>query len=62
MPLRPEGTLKRVAGSEIRLGEPLPFAVYDGSGMLLLQAGFVVNTPKQLKVLIENGCHYFTAE
>ena len=47
---------ERVSPNDIRLGEPLPYAVYDGSGMLLLQAGFVINTAKQRDVLIANGC------
>lgn len=47
---------ERVSPADIRLGEPLPYAVYDGSGMLLLQAGFTINTMKQRDVLIANGC------
>ncbi|AYH41806.1 HD domain-containing phosphohydrolase [Azoarcus sp. DN11] len=47
---------ERVSPTDIRIGEPLPYAVYDGSGMLLLQAGFVINTVKQRDVLIANGC------
>ena len=46
---------RRVAPADLRLGEPLPYAVYDGGGMLLLKAGFVINTQKQLEVLIQNG-------
>jgi HD-GYP domain-containing protein (c-di-GMP phosphodiesterase class II) len=47
----------RVSPNDIRLGEPLPYAVYDSTGMLLLQAGFVINTVKQRAVLIANGCY-----
>lgn len=46
---------RRVAPADLRLGEPLPYAVYDSSGMLLLKAGFIINTQKQLDVLIQNG-------
>ncbi|MBD5801469.1 Cyclic di-GMP phosphodiesterase response regulator RpfG [Azoarcus sp. Aa7] len=54
--MTPRQGFERVSPTDIRLGEPLPYAVYDGSGMLLLQAGFVINTAKQRDVLITNGC------
>ncbi|NMG31686.1 HD-GYP domain-containing protein [Aromatoleum evansii] len=54
--MTPRQGFERVSPTDIRLGEPLPYAVYDGSGMLLLQAGFVINTAKQRDVLIANGC------
>jgi len=54
---RPQGNYQRVSPKDIRLGEPLPYAVYDSTGMLLLQAGFVINTIKQRDVLIANGCY-----
>ncbi|BAL22369.1 HD-GYP domain-containing protein [Azoarcus sp. KH32C] len=51
------GNYRRVSPSDIRLGEPLPYAVYDASGMLLLKAGFVINTERQRDVLVENGSY-----
>jgi len=48
---------RRVESDDLRLGEPLPYAVYDGSGMLLLKAGFVINTRRQMDVLIQNGSY-----
>ena len=54
---RSPGNYQRVSPNDIRLGEPLPYAVYDSTGMLLLQAGFVINTAKQRDVLIANGCY-----
>jgi len=54
---RPHGNFEHVSPKDIRLGEPLPYAVYDSTGMLLLQAGFVINTAKQRDVLIANGCY-----
>lgn len=51
------GNYRRVSPSDIRLGEPLPYAVYDSSGMLLLKAGFVINTEKQRDVLVQNGSY-----
>ena len=57
MTLKPAGNFRPVSPGDIRLGEPLPYAVYDGSGMLLLKAGFVINTEKQRDVLIQNGSY-----
>jgi HD-GYP domain-containing protein (c-di-GMP phosphodiesterase class II) len=57
MALRPDPEYQRVNASDIRLGEPLPYAVYDSGGMLLLQSGFVVKTVKQIEVLVANGIY-----
>jgi len=42
VPLSPEG---------LRIGRPLPFAVRDGSGVVLLARGAAIETDKQLKLL-----------
>lgn len=42
VPLSPEG---------LRIGRPLPFAVRDGSGVVLLPRGAAIETDKQLKLL-----------
>lgn len=62
MPAKPPGNFRPVSPGDIRLGEPLPYAVYDGSGLLLLKAGFVINTDKQREVLINNGSYISVEE
>lgn len=57
MTTKPAGNFRPVSPTDVRLGEPLPYAVYDASGMLLLKAGFVINTEKQRDVLIKNGSY-----
>jgi HD-GYP domain-containing protein (c-di-GMP phosphodiesterase class II) len=57
MAQRPDSNFRRVNPADLRLGEPLPYAIYDSAGMLLLQAGFIVNTQKQIDVLIANGSY-----
>ena len=44
-----------VRKSEIDVGKPLPWSVYDADGQLLLQRGFVVETQAQLDGLAEDG-------
>lgn len=45
----------KVSGSDIRLGEPLPYSVFDASGVLLLKAGYTINLERQLMRLLEGG-------
>jgi HD-GYP domain-containing protein (c-di-GMP phosphodiesterase class II) len=45
----------RVNRSEIRVGQPLPWNVFDAGGVLLLRRGFVIDTQKALDRLIEDG-------
>ncbi len=40
---------------DIELGVPLPYSVYDRSGVLLLKAGFAVNLQRHLDILLGNG-------
>lgn len=40
---------------DIRLGEPLPFSVYDKSGTLLLKAGCSIKLERHLDLLLQNG-------
>lgn len=42
----------RVSQSEIHLGKPLPYSVYDKGGNLLLKAGFVINLERHLSRLL----------
>lgn len=48
-------SMQSVRREDIRLGEPLPYSIYDKSGMLLLRAGFRINLPRQVEVLLRNG-------
>jgi hypothetical protein len=47
--------MKQLSGSDIRVGEPLPFSVYDKDGRLLLRHGVVIAFEEQIERLIENG-------
>jgi hypothetical protein len=40
---------------DIRIGEPLSFAVYDREGTLLLEAGHVVRSEQQCESLVKRG-------
>lgn len=40
---------------ELRLGEPLPWSVYDAKGTLLLSAGQIVGSEMQRKMLLTQG-------
>lgn len=50
-------TFQAVHRTDIRLGEPLPYSVYDKTGTLLLRAGFKINVERHLEVLIEKGLY-----
>jgi len=45
----------KIAGNEIRVGQPLPWDVFDASGTLLLRRGFVIDTQRALDRLVEDG-------
>jgi HD-GYP domain-containing protein (c-di-GMP phosphodiesterase class II) len=49
---------QRVGPSDVKLGEPLPFAVYDDSGILLLNAGYSVKIRRHLEILLDRGIYY----
>ncbi|MBM4180582.1 MAG: flagellar brake protein [Betaproteobacteria bacterium] len=44
-----------VRKSEIELGKPLPFSIYDASRNLLLSRGVIVRSEHQIEVLLERG-------
>ncbi|MEN9456764.1 MAG: hypothetical protein RL210_2283 [Pseudomonadota bacterium] len=46
---------QRISVGDIQLGKPLPWAVSDANGKLLLREGFVIETDAQLNRLIEQG-------
>jgi len=47
----------RIKPGEVKIGEPLPWAVYSLEDSLLLQKGAIVSSTKQLQVLIEKGIY-----
>lgn len=51
----PVVSLVPVRGSELAVGKPLPQAIYDWHGNLLLAAGCIVESRSQLEGLIDNG-------
>jgi HD-GYP domain-containing protein (c-di-GMP phosphodiesterase class II) len=46
---------QRISMSDLVLGEPLPWNVFDASGHLLLSKGFVVQHSRQIEILVERG-------
>jgi hypothetical protein len=44
-----------VRKSEIELGKPLPFSIYDASRNLLLSRGVIVRSEHQIEALLERG-------
>jgi len=46
---------QRISVGDIQVGQPLPWAVFDTSGKLLLREGYVIATETQLDRLIEQG-------
>ncbi|MGE5027263.1 MAG: HD-GYP domain-containing protein, partial [Betaproteobacteria bacterium] len=47
--------MKRVIRADLKLGEPLPFTVYDKDGRLLLRQGIVLTNPNHIEQLIVRG-------
>lgn len=45
----------RVAASDIRVGHPLPWDVFDVNGKLLLRRGYVIDTKRALERLVDDG-------
>ncbi len=50
-----EDFLMPVRRTEIEVGKPLPFAIYDADRNLLLNQGVIVASERQLEVLLEKG-------
>jgi HD-GYP domain-containing protein (c-di-GMP phosphodiesterase class II) len=50
--------MRRVAQGDIRIGEPLPWSVFDPHGNLLLKQGFVINSEKHLQRLLASGLYH----
>ena len=46
-----------VPASEIRVGKPLPWAIYDKSGVLMLNAGMVPASQSQVENLVARGAY-----
>lgn len=44
---------RQITPADIKLGEPLPFSVYDTEGRLLLRQGIVITMPEQVDRIIE---------
>lgn len=47
--------MRKGCANDIRLGEPLPHALYDANGVLLLQSGVAITSEGQIERLLENG-------
>lgn len=45
----------RVAANDIKVGHPLPWDVFDASGLLLLRRGAVIDTQRALDRLLDDG-------
>lgn len=53
---------QKIGRSEVKLGEPLPYSVYDKAGVLLLKAGCSINIERHLQILLENGLYFIPDE
>lgn len=49
---------KKIESGDVRLGEPLPWAVYDNHGKLLLGEGKVIKTEKLLQGIVSIGFYH----
>ena len=47
----------KVAHGEIRVGQALPWPLYDGEGQLLLRQSYVIQTDSQLERLLDRGVY-----
>ena len=47
----------RLTASYIHVGVPLPGAVYDEPGNLLLNKGYVIKQPEQMEALLSRGMY-----
>lgn len=50
-------SMSRIRKEEIRIGQPLPWPVYDSNGLLLLSKGFIISSERQLDSLVERGLY-----
>ncbi len=48
---------RRIISTEINVGQPLPWNVFDGDGVLLLRRGVVINSQHALNRLLEEGLY-----
>lgn len=46
---------KKLSKSEVRIGSPLPWNVFDSSGRLLLCRGYVIDSSNQIETLVNLG-------
>jgi len=51
------GTRVKVTQGEIRVGQALPWPLYDGDGKLLLRQSYVIQTDSQLERLLDRGVY-----
>lgn len=51
----------RISMSDILIGEPLPWNVYDANGSLLLKKGYLVERRQQVEALVERGLYAETS-
>lgn len=52
---------RRITMSDIALGKPLSWDIYDGNNRLLLTKGFVVQREHQISALLEKGLYVVTS-
>jgi HD-GYP domain-containing protein (c-di-GMP phosphodiesterase class II) len=52
-----ESGCRRIKSGEIKVGEPLPWSVADGTGVLLLREGYVISSLRQIDTLISRGVY-----
>ncbi|MDD5241133.1 MAG: HD domain-containing protein [Sulfuricella sp.] len=47
--------MKKIIRADLKLGEPLPFSIFDRDGRLLLRQGLVLSNPDHIGQLIDRG-------
>jgi len=53
---------QRVEAAQLRIGEPIPFDVYDAKGRLLTRKGATLSSEEQLDRLVEQGLFFVEEE
>jgi hypothetical protein len=56
-----DSKLSKVLRSDITLGQPLPYSIFDERGLLLLRAGIAITLPSQIDRLVARNAVWATA-
>lgn len=51
-------SMQRIKASEVMIGQPLAWDIYDANGILLLHKGYVIHSERQLEQLVSRGVYH----